>query len=421
MEKIQSEQLYESLKSSLEKLRLTLKVPITKRAKIHKLEDDIHKISQKLLLAKPNSFLLKAVEIKSYYEKPNEELDKCFPSNFYLNDDNKFKYQLFEYAFNNLKNYENNEITSKDIKKIIINLPANSFHKKYIQLIEDITKKMNEENAILCNLLVTTPYKYKDLFFLVNTCINLTILPENPVDFYSIKNIEENKKKFFNYLKGKNRDFELIEMKKEFQKQINTLAGNIKSLELSRAKDKDDYEEKIKSLQKRTDYLEMELLKIQVRDVIKVFMNKIAFIFKIQNYNKTILPSLTERLNEFTKDADEDKKQGGKLILDIVNKIENLKLGGNDLGHEFKNIGFNLESLPPQIKEKYIKLYKKENLTIYGFDCVALILCFEEINNSDLETSKNKYEFFQEIFKISIKDWENSKVNLQNLILDYKI
>ena len=146
-----------------------------------------------------------------------------------------------------------------------------------------------------------------------------------------------------------------------------------------------------------------------------------AWVFKIGDYDtQSFLPNLNERLIEFTQDAGEERKKGKNMILDTINKLKDLRLSGNDFGHEFKNIGFKEDLLPSEIKTNYLKYKKTENCNVYGYDCVALILCLKDVNNSDDEDeTKKKYEFFQSILNISIKDWENNKEFLKNKVLDY--
>jgi hypothetical protein len=386
------------------------------------MEDVINKISKDLLIVKPTSFLLKTIEIKSYYERPTIELDKCFPGGFYLKDDQDFKSMFFQYAVDNLKNYENNELTSNGIKTLINKIPSSSLLKKYIGLIEDITKVMNEEEATLCNVLVTTPYKYRDLTAFINHCINSSILPENPATFYSLNKINENKKNFQNFLSKKN---ELQDMKNDYNAKIENLTNYFKKL---MQEEREYFEEKIKSLQEKSESLQekseslqkklekkidesnMLLFRIHIRDVIKIFQEKIAWVFQIRDYDtQSFLPNLNERLEEFTQDAGEERKQGKNMILDTINKLK-----------EFKNIGFKEDLLPSEIRTNYLKYKKKENCNVYGYDCVALILCLKDVNNSDDEdVTKKKYEFFQSILNISIKDWESKKEFLKKKVLDY--
>lgn len=437
MNKAQLEKHYTNLINELNDLCSTLKVKQRRIPKtIDQMEDVINKVSKELLAVKPTSFLLKTIEIKSYYETPSIELDKCFPGNFYLEDDQHFKSMFFKYAVDNLKNYENNKLTSKGIKTLIDQIPSSSLLKSYIGLIEDITKVMDEEKATLCNVLVTTPYKYSVLTAFISHCINSSILPENPATFYSLNKINENKKNFLNFLSKKN---ELQEMRNDYNTKIENLTNDFKRLmqkereyfevkieslqknSESLQKNNESLQEKIESLQEKVNESNMILFRIHIRDVIKIFQEKMAWVFKIGDYDtQSFLPNLNERLIEFTQDAGEERKKGKNMILDTINKLKDLRLSGNDFGHEFKNIGFKEDLLPSEIKTNYLKYKKTENCNVYGYDCVALILCLKDVNNSDDEDeTKKKYEFFQSILNISIKDWENNKEFLKNKVLDY--
>ena len=46
------------------------------------------------------------------------------------------------------------------------------------------------------------------------------------------------------------------------------------------------------------------------------------------------------------------------MILEMISKIKGNKGDRNDYGHKFKNIGFSLDYLPKNIKEKYLIYFK---------------------------------------------------------------
>ena len=106
----------------------------------------LNKLSKDLLIYYPRCILLKIVEIKTFYEKPEIELDNCFPGNYFPEENEAFKEDIYGFFQNNFKNFENNEIVIKGISNIIKNLKPNSLIRKFISLIDLLTKNFNEED-----------------------------------------------------------------------------------------------------------------------------------------------------------------------------------------------------------------------------------------------------------------------------------
>jgi hypothetical protein len=48
-----------------------------------------------------------------------------------------------------------------------------------------------------------------------------------------------------------------------------------------------------------------------------------------------------------------------------------------------------------------------------------LLLCVKEINDSSEELTKKKYKLFLELADLSVKDWENNKNVVKNLLNSY--
>ena len=108
------------------------------------------------------------------------------------------------------------------------------------------------------------------------------------------------------------------------------------------------------------------------------------------------------------------------MIIDLLTKIEEYKNSGNDKSHIIKNIGFNKMQLPGSIKEKYDIYYKNQNCGISSCDCIALLLSVQEINNSSIECTKNKYLLLENIINVSLKDWNNNKKIVASYLSSYK-
>ena len=116
-----------------------------------------------------------------------------------------------------------------------------------------------------------------------------------------------------------------------------------------------------------------------------------------------------------------NENKGIEEILSMLKKLKDLKDLGNDDGHHIKNIGFDDSLLPSEIKIKYDKIKKADNCGIAKCDCVALLLCVKEVNDSSEELTKKKYELFKELVDLSVKDWENNKNFVKNLLNSYQI
>lgn len=157
-----------------------------------KVPSRLNKLSKTLLKKYPNNFFFRAIEIKSFIEEADKELDDCFPGDFFPNDNEKFSGDIYSFLNSNIKNFENNDIIIQGIKVIIGNLKPDSYIKKYISLIDIIAKHFNDENRILCDLLASNPFKYTDLRFIVNENLNVSPLPKTAVEFYSINKYSTN-------------------------------------------------------------------------------------------------------------------------------------------------------------------------------------------------------------------------------------
>jgi hypothetical protein len=83
-----------------------------------------------------------------------------------------------------------------------------------------IIKKMDEENGVICELLVSSPYKYKELMYTIDTNLGLSLLPKEATEFYAFKNYKDNQIKFSNFSV---KEDEISELKKLLFSQIELL------------------------------------------------------------------------------------------------------------------------------------------------------------------------------------------------------
>ena len=157
------------------------------------------------------------------------------------------------------------------------------------------------------------------------------------------------------------------------------------------------------------------LFNIQLRDIIKGFNKYLSW-----SLNAGDEVNLVIRIKNAIQNIINIETEGGKMIIDLIDKIEKYKNLGNDKGHYFKNIGFTISQLPEEIKNKYECYKKKENCGITSCDCIALLLSVKELNDSSQETTKNKYNLLDNIINISAKDWENNKKKIAQYLISYK-
>lgn len=400
-----------SYKTSLLKGLKEIYLKLSGEKNQEKIPKTLLNLSNVLLSISPNTFLFKAVEIKEYYVKPDKELDDCFPGNFFVEEDNVFKDKIFEYLSKNLNDYNNNLKIVEGIKGIIDQIPSNSFHKKYDRLINPLIKNMNEEDGTLCRLLVTSPFKYKELTYQVINGLNSSPLPKKASDFYAIKNYSENEKK----IKDASKD-EIQKLRAEFNNALKFQNEKI----LEQDKKIKGLETDISQLKKELKHTKNTLFTVQVRDAIKAFIKQIKWSFHI--YGKgDILNLIQPILKSITDGKDEDKKEGAKMIINLLENLGKMKSAGNDKGHTIRNEGFNADILPKDIQQKY-ELYKKaeSKCSLFGCDCIALLLSIDEINDSNQIITRKKYRLFEDIFSVPTRDKDNNFPKVESLLLSYK-
>ena len=117
-----------------------------------------------------------------------------------------------------------------------------SFFPNIFFSISYFTEKMDEENQIICKVLVLFPSNYEQLCSWNNGSLNLAKLPQDPAKFYSISNYKFNIKNFEAGNKiSKNEDNKdsTNQSYNLLKEEINSLKSDINQLKLNDAiKDK---------------------------------------------------------------------------------------------------------------------------------------------------------------------------------------
>ena len=371
-----------------------------------KVPSTLNKLSNDFLTKYPKSFFFKTIEIKSFEKKKvNEELNNCFPGDYFPNENDNFKSEIYEFLNSNINNFDKNETIIKGVNQIIKNLKRDSLIKKYISLIDIIVKNFDDENRVLCELLSSNPFKYNELFSLVCSNLNKTPLPKTDIEFYAIKNYDHNINTFTQYSKVSD---EISELRKEFNEKIN-----LQNIEISKQNQKIELQnQKISNLGNEVNKLKEALFLIRIRDVIKAFVNSL---FWSLHENKTIddIAYMNEVLISIAENNDSD---GVKMIVNMLENAKKLKDSGDDSGHYVNNIGFDEDILPQEIRQKYDKLKQKSNCGIENCDCIALLLSIREINNANPKITKKKYNLLRDILDIPVKYWEKNKNEVKKFI-----
>lgn len=243
-------------------------------------------------------------------------------------------------------------------------------------------------------------------------------LPNNAEDFCALSKYSINQQSLQKF-KNKTDSFdkfreEILGKMTEQNGKISKLNGKISELNAIIS----EQDKKITAQDKKTAFfyeMKVILFNIQLRDIIKGF-NK----YQSWSLNAGDEENIVIRLKNAIQNIINIETEDGKMIKDLIDKIEKYNKLGNEKGHYFKNIGFTISQLPEEIKNKYLCYKKKENCEITSCDCIALLLSVKEINDSSQETTKNKYNLLDNIINISAKDWENKKKKIAQYLISYK-
>ena len=368
----------------------------------------LNKLSKTLLKKYPNNFFFRAIEIKSFKEVANKELDDCFPGDFFPNDNEKFIGDIYSFLNSNIQNFEKNDIIVQGIKAIIGNLNPSSLIKKYISLIDIIAKHFKDEDRILCGLLASNPFKYTELSFIVNANLNVSPLPKTAVEFYSMNRYSTNIQNFSKYSKGID---DISKLREELLKRINEQDQKISS----QIQTIDNLKAEVEQLKKDSKVTKNVLFKIQIRDVIKAFVNDLFWTLNEQKKTLDDIDDVEKKLKQLAGNSN----AGVEMVMNLLKNLKTLKGSGDDGGHYINNIGFNENILPEEIRNEYDKLKKNPNCGIKNCDCIALLLSIKEINDSFPEMTKKKYDLLLNLIKIPAKDWENNKKQIGTLLNSY--
>ena len=258
--------------------------------------------------------------------------------------------------------------------------------------------------------------------------MNVSPLPKTAVEFYAINRYSTNIDNFSKYSKGID---DISKLKEELLQKISQQDQKIFSQDkkifsqdqkifsqdqkiLLQSQTIDNLKEEVDQLKKESKETKNVLFNIQIRDVIKAFVNDLFWTLHEKNSLDNI-DDVEKKLKQLAGNS----RDGVEMVVNLLKNLKTLKGSGDDGGHHINNIGFSEDLLPEEIRNEYAKLKKNPNCGIKDCDCIALLLSIKEINDSLPEMTKKKYDLLENLIKIPAKDWENNKNQIGKLLNSY--
>ena len=366
----------------------------------------IYGVSKSLRDKYPNAAIFEFISILSYNQGKEiiEQLKSISLLDFFekITD---FKIKAFEFFLGCVKGkiYEDNKIVVEKFSEIINSIPTDSLVMKYINIIKPLIEMSDKITQIKMKLYIMIPNAY--YFFYSEISKVYDLFPKNPVDFYSYSKIKENtetikgfvekNKKNFNSLSAMNDQIlkiqlDLAEKYEELKLKNNETNLKYEELKLNNNETNLKYEElnskyeglnskyeglnsKYEGLNLKYERLQNNLYLINFRDSIKSFLDELMEALNIFNPNSSShtmkIEEIKTKINQLINDFEEEEKKCALLLIDILDKLKTINKNSDDLSHYFNNLGFDIELLPNNVKEKYL-LFKKGN---NNYDVISLV------------------------------------------------
>ena len=345
----------------------------------------IYGVSKSLRDKYPNAAIFEFISILSYNQGKEiiEQLKSISLLDFFekITD---FKIKAFEFFLGCVKGkiYEDNKIVVEKFSEIINSIPTDSLVMKYINIIKPLIEMSDKITQIKMKLYIMIPNAY--YFFYSEISKVYDLFPKNPVDFYSYSKIKENtetikgfvekKKKNFNYLSAMNDQILKIQLDLAEKYEELKLKNNETNLKYEELNSKyEGLNSKYEGLNLKYERLQNNLYLINFRDSIKSFLDELMEALNIFNPNSSShtmkIEEIKTKINQLINDFEEEEKKCALLLIDILDKLKTINKNSDDLSHYFNNLGFDIELLPNNVKEKYL-LFKKGN---NNYDVISLV------------------------------------------------
>ena len=345
----------------------------------------IYGVSKSLRDKYPNAAIFEFISILSYNQGKEiiEQLKSISLLDFFekITD---FKIKAFEFFLGCVKGkiYEDNKIVVEKFSEIINSIPTDSLVMKYINIIKPLIEMSDKITQIKMKLYIMIPNAY--YFFYSEISKVYDLFPKNPVDFYSYSKIKENTETIKGFVEKNKKNFNsLSAMNDQILKIQLDLAEKYEELKLKNNETNLKYEElnskyeglnsKYEGLNLKYERLQNNLYLINFRDSIKSFLDELMEALNIFNPNSSShtmkIEEIKTKINQLINDFEEEEKKCALLLIDILDKLKTINKNSDDLSHYFNNLGFDIELLPNNVKEKYL-LFKKGN---NNYDVISLV------------------------------------------------
>ena len=342
----------------------------------------IYGASTSLIKKYPNASIFEFILILSYNKdiEINDQLKSLSTLNFY-NEITNFKikaYTLFIDFIKGTKFEDNNKVVEK-LSELINSIRHDSIVLKYINIIKPLIEGLNKKTQLKMKLYIMIPNTYNIFYSEISK--ECDIFPKNASDFYSFSNIKNNTEAIKLFVeKNKNNYMALNEKISEIQSDLNRKYEELKlknneinlkyeELKLENKETNLKYEE----LNLKYNRLQQNLYQINFRDSIKSFLDELMAALNIFNPTSSShtmkIDQIKIKINSLIKGLKDEEKKCADLLIKILDYLKTLNIQGDDLSHYFNNLGFDIDLLPKEVKEKYL---------LYGngktdYDCISLV------------------------------------------------
>lgn len=329
----------------------------------------IYGASKQLKLLYPNAIIFDFISILSFNKGEDilKELEKIylpdFPQtvSFFKNN----AYIFFKNCLKEKKHLENKEVIEK-MMELIREIPAKSLVLKYLNVLNPLLSNKESGYQVKIKLLIMIPNNYDYLYSEISK--EFPLFPKSASDFYSYTKLEDNANKIKQFVEKKNSN-EIKNENEALKLEIYAIRNDINTLKKEDVKTKTA----LQDLTLKYESLKEDIYKINLRDSIKQFLDKLLFAFDIFNSDPTLgmkIDQIKSKISILSNNLTEKEKKCTDILVDVLEHLKDLNKKGDNLSHYFNNLGFNIENLPSNVKEKYL-IYKNGN---ENYDCVSLVI-----------------------------------------------
>ena len=344
----------------------------------------IYGASKSLIKIYPNAVIFEFISILAYNKDKEilEQLKSISVLDFYkaITD---FKIKAYNFFIDCVKEkkFEDNTIVVQKLLELINTIPSDSIVLKYINMIKPLIEMLDQTTQLKMKLYIMIPNTYNIFYSKISK--EYALFPQNAIDFYSYMNLKSNTKTIKTFVEKNNKasiDFQknytLSYINDKISKVELDLAKKYEELKLENKETNSKYEElnsKYEELNLKHDRLQKNLYQINFRDSIKSFLDELMDALGIFHGNSSShsmkISEIKTKINSLIAGLKEEEKKCAILLLNTLDYLQTLNEEGDNLSHYYNNLGFDVEILPKNVKEKYL-LYGNGNT---NYDCISLV------------------------------------------------